>query len=113
VNTRVSSEVTFIFTTGEKSVGVHADTETQVHQGVSNPGVPKGACFRSIRGHRHRPCKVRAGGDSQSACGMSRSSRQSTAVLVDPQFHSRRNHGLRHPANLWLSLLEVRRGLSN
>ena len=42
MNTRVSSEVTFIFTTGEKSVGLHADTRMQVHQGVSNPGVPKG-----------------------------------------------------------------------
>jgi len=85
VNTRVSSEVTFIFTTAKKSVGVHADTEMQLHEGVSNPGVPKGACSRSIRGLRHRPCEVRAGGNSQSTCGVSRSRRQAAAVLVDPQ----------------------------
>ena len=85
MNTRVSSEVTFIFTTAKKSVGVHADTEMQLHEGVSNPGVPKGACSRSIRGLRHRPCEVRAGGNSQSTCGVSRSRRQAAAVLVDPQ----------------------------
>jgi len=38
------------------------DTDVLPHEGVSNPGVPQGACFRSIRGPRHRPCEVRAGG---------------------------------------------------
>lgn len=62
MNTRVSSEVTFIFTTAKKSVGVHADTEMPLHEGVSNPRVSKGTCSRTIHGLRQRPCEVKAAG---------------------------------------------------
>ena len=46
---------------------------------------------------RHRPCEVRAGGNSKTPA--SRESSQLAAVVVC----QRRNRGLRHPAKLWFS----------
>jgi hypothetical protein len=62
VNTRVSSEVTFIFTTAKKSVGVHADTEMPLHEGFRTPASQRAPAPEESMAFANDPVKLRLGG---------------------------------------------------